>query len=72
MPKPIKPKPKPRVDWKQRDIELSILVRDIMLSTGGMLSRTKLDHLLGGHGWLIKAKNKLPITMGVFDKLKVN
>ena len=58
LPKPIKPKPKPRVDWKQRDIELSILVRDIMLSTGGMLSRTKLDHLLGGHGWLIKAKKQ--------------
>ncbi|WP_067515887.1 TnsD family Tn7-like transposition protein [Endozoicomonas ascidiicola] len=66
LPKATKPKPKGRVDWTQRDNELADRVRVLMVAHKGQLSRSKLDKLLGGHGWMIKQQNKLPKAMQVY------
>ncbi|PTP42748.1 TnsD family Tn7-like transposition protein [Vibrio splendidus] len=50
-----------RVDWLQRDIELVSEINKL-LSSNAKLSRTKLDMLLGGHGWLTSKLDKLPQT----------
>ncbi|MGI2029394.1 TnsD family Tn7-like transposition protein [Endozoicomonas acroporae] len=70
LPQATKPKPKGRVDWKRRDNELSDKVRRLMVKHKGHLNRTKLDKLLGGHGWMIKQRKKLPRTMTVYNDLK--
>ena len=54
---------KPRVDWHQRDL---LLVKEISLlleQHPNQLSRSQLDKILGGHGWLTKKKHKLPLTL---------
>jgi len=42
----------------------------LMSQYGNDLSRTELDGKLGGHGWLTRKKNKLPLSLGVFNELK--
>ena len=61
---------KPRVDWHQRDKLLVTKVCSIMHEYQNQLSRTQLDKLLGGHGWLTKKKNKLPMTLEAYRRLK--
>jgi len=70
LPRPTKPKPCSKVNWKERDEKLVPEVRSLMLKYSGCISRTKLDKEIGGHGWLIKNKHKLPLTMQVFQELK--
>ncbi|WP_155516391.1 TnsD family Tn7-like transposition protein, partial [Vibrio fluvialis] len=41
-----------RVDWEQRDKDLSKQVAQILSNSNRKLSRTELDRALGGHGWL--------------------
>ncbi|WP_140254126.1 TnsD family Tn7-like transposition protein [Vibrio parahaemolyticus] len=52
-----------RVDWEQRDKELSKQVVQILSNSNHKLSRTELDRVLGGHGWLTSKKKKLPRTL---------
>ncbi|HBH7869910.1 TPA: TniQ family protein [Vibrio parahaemolyticus] len=52
-----------RVDWEQRDKELSKKVTQILSNSDRKLSRTELDRALGGHGWLTSKKKKLPRTL---------
>ncbi|MEZ8740537.1 TnsD family Tn7-like transposition protein [Photobacterium swingsii] len=63
-----------RVDWEQRDKELSKQVAQILSNSDRKLSRTELDRTLGGHGWLTSKKEKLPITLKTIkshgDKLR--
>ncbi|MXR70312.1 transposase [Shewanella sp. JBTF-M18] len=68
---PIAQKPivKPRVDWRQRDKLLIPKVCSIMKKYQNKLSRTQVDLLLGGHGWLTKYKSKIPKTMMVYRAL---
>ncbi len=70
LPKATRPKPKGRVDWELRDRELVDKVRRLMEQHQGRLTRTKLDNLLGGRGWMIKQQKKLPRTMRVYNDLK--
>ncbi|MGY5614952.1 TnsD family Tn7-like transposition protein [Vibrio brasiliensis] len=51
-----------RVDWKQRDKELSKQVVQILSNSDRKLSRTELDRALGGHSWLTSKISKLPRT----------
>ncbi|MFZ3422740.1 TnsD family Tn7-like transposition protein [Vibrio harveyi] len=51
-----------RVDWEQRDNELSKQVVKILSNSDRKPSRTELDKLLGGHGWLTSKIDKLPKT----------
>lgn len=67
LPVPTKPKARPKVDWKQRDLELSTKVESILLKAKDKMTRTKLDKELGGHGWLIRMQHKLPLTMSTFQ-----
>ncbi|MEH6457063.1 MAG: TnsD family Tn7-like transposition protein, partial [Cocleimonas sp.] len=69
LPKAQKPVAKPRVDWHQRDKLLMARIRSIMQEHENKLSRTLLDKLLGGHGWLTKHKHKLPKTLRVYRNL---
>lgn len=66
MPRPTTPSAKPRVDWKQRDIELSSQVKALMQQTNGQLSRTQVDKKLGGHGWLTKRKHLFPVSLNAY------
>lgn len=52
-----------RVDWEQRDKELSKKVTQILSNSDRKLSRTELDRALGGHGWLTSKKKKLARTL---------
>jgi hypothetical protein len=63
LPPAQRPLTKPRIDWHQRDIALITQISLIMQQHQNRLSRTKLDTLLGGHGWLTKKKHKLPLTL---------
>lgn len=67
LPKPQKVQHVDRVDWKQRDIEISKQVLQILLNSDRKLSRTELDLALGGHGWLTSKKKKLPKTLAMID-----
>ncbi|MCG9723137.1 TnsD family Tn7-like transposition protein [Shewanella sp. Isolate7] len=58
-----------RVDWSQRDKVLVKKISLIMNEHQNQLSRTQLDNLLGGHGWLTKQKNKLPKTLQMYRQL---
>ncbi|MEZ9821188.1 TnsD family Tn7-like transposition protein [Shewanella sp. 10N.286.45.A1] len=58
-----------RVDWSQRDKVLVKKVSLIMEEHQNQLSRTQLDNLLGGHGWLTKKKHKLPKTLMKYHSL---
>ncbi|EML0424458.1 TniQ family protein [Vibrio parahaemolyticus] len=62
LPAPQKVQHVDRVDWKQRDRELSKQVVQILSGFDRKLSRTELDKLLGGHGWLTSKIGKLPRT----------
>lgn len=68
LPKPTVPRLKAKVNWQNRDKYLSIKARNIMVLHKGNISRTQLDRLLGGHGWLIKYKDKLPQTLREFQQ----
>lgn len=61
---------KNKVDWHQRDIEVADIAKKLLNQYLGntIMSRTELDRLLGSHGWLIKYKGKLPITMAVYEQ----
>lgn len=67
LPAPVKTQAKPRVDWELRDQELAVRIRDVLSSCEGLVSRSQLDHLLGGHGWLLKHRARLPRTMNVYQ-----
>ncbi|MGS0826797.1 TnsD family Tn7-like transposition protein [Shewanella sp. 0m-8] len=69
LPAAKRPVIKPRVDWHQRDKLLVTKVSSIMHEYQNQLSRTQLDKLLGGHGWLTKKKHKLPQTLQVYKNL---
>lgn len=69
LPAATKTKRLSKVDWQQRDIELSEKVKDLLPSFDEAISRTALDKLLGGHGWLIKYKAKFPLTMAIYKSL---
>jgi len=69
LPKPTKPTIKARVDWAKRDAELVKKVREVMKKNGFHLSRTELDRLLGGHGWLTRKKRKLPNAIKTYHSL---
>lgn len=63
LPAPQKVQHVDRVDWEQRDEELSKQVAKILANSDRKLSRTKLDRALGGHSWLTSKKEKLPRTL---------
>ncbi|WP_417438883.1 TnsD family Tn7-like transposition protein [Idiomarina sp.] len=69
LPKPTKPKLPPKVDWKKRDLELAPQVKGILTNCDGKISRTHIDRMLGGHGWLTRKLHKLPLTMLELQKL---
>ncbi|PKG74692.1 transposase [Shewanella sp. GutCb] len=58
-----------RVDWHQRDKLLVAKICLIMQQHQNQLSRTQLDKLLGGHGWLTKKKHKLPRALMKYQSL---
>lgn len=68
LPEPQKVQHVNRVDWVQRDKELSKQVAQILYNSDRKLSRTELDRALGGHGWLTSKKKKLPRTLNVITK----
>lgn len=70
LPAPQKVQHVDRVDWEKRDKEFSKLVAQILSNSNHKLSRTELDRALGGHGWLISKKKKLPITFLVIHLMR--
>lgn len=72
LPAPQKVQHVDRVDWEQRDEELSKQVAKILVNSDRKLSRTKLDHVLGGHGWLTSKKGKLPRTLKEIESYQFN
>ncbi|KGA44047.1 TnsD family transposase [Yersinia ruckeri] len=69
LPAVNKPKCVIRVDWAIRDKILSKEVAFIIEEQGGTITRTQLDRILGGHGWLTKNKKRLPLTLDIFSRL---
>jgi hypothetical protein len=67
LPTPMKPKLQLKVNWKQRDKELARKAINILRSTKIQISRTQLDLIIGGNGWLFRMEHKLPETMTVLD-----
>jgi len=64
--KPSKPKQNSGKNWVKRDLKLAKKVKTILESRRELISLSKLDKLLGGHGWLIRMRHKLPLTMEAF------
>lgn len=62
LPTPQKPKQNPRVDWQKRDREMYTALLNILQITQESVSNCQLDKLVGGHGWLTRKLDKLPIT----------
>lgn len=59
-----------RVDWAERDTDLSLRVSALLLKYE-IASRTELDRILGSHGWLIAKKDRLPKTMNILKQFKL-
>ncbi|WP_204165106.1 TnsD family Tn7-like transposition protein [Shewanella algidipiscicola] len=55
-----------RVNWDEKDRELSKYIKSILESAEHPICRTELDRMLGGHGWLIAKKEKLPLTLAAY------
>jgi hypothetical protein len=72
MPKATTPKRSMKVDWEKRDGELAVKIAEILASSNIHLSRTQLDQLLGGHGWLTKYKHCLPLSLNAYIRYKEN
>lgn len=69
---PIKEKPAQvrKVDWQERDKQAALILQEA-LSRGYLLqSLSAMDQLIGGHGWLIKNKDKFPITLAWVNSLQ--
>ncbi|WP_447067191.1 TnsD family Tn7-like transposition protein [Vibrio alginolyticus] len=69
LPEPTETQLVDKVDWRQRDNELLELVNEHLLTSTCRVSRTELDRMLGGHGWLTSKIAKLPKTK---ELLRVN
>lgn len=65
LPRATKPIPPMKVDWEARDRALARKVRRLISANYESPSVTQLDLYLGGHGWLTRKKEKLPLTMKV-------
>ncbi|WP_417763495.1 TnsD family Tn7-like transposition protein [Shewanella sp.] len=68
LPEPKKTQHVDRVNWDERDSELSKLVTSILSKIDHKVSRTELDRMLGSHGWLTSRKDKLPLTVEAYYK----
>jgi transposase len=66
LPEPQKFKYVDRVNWKERDHELSKLVISMLAQADHAVPRTELDRMLGSHGWLTSKKDKLPLTVKAY------
>lgn len=68
LPDPQKVQHVDRVNWEQRDKEISKQIVQILSGSDRNLSRTELDKILGGHGWLTSKIGKLPKTKELLIK----
>nr|WP_233171235.1 TnsD family Tn7-like transposition protein [Enterobacter hormaechei] len=68
LPKAVRCYRNKRVDWSERDIISSSLINDVLSQGQYPMSLTSLDALLGGHNWLLKYRDKLPMTMTLLRK----
>ena len=66
LPEPKKTQHVDRVNWHERDLELSKLVISMLAQADHTVSRTELDRMLGSHGWLTSKKDKLPLTVKAY------
>ena len=57
-----------RVNWTQRDSQTALKVEKILRELNMIVSRTRLDKLLGAHGWLTKYKDKMPRSILTLEK----
>lgn len=67
MPKPTSQKPNTKIDWLRRDKEVLAKIMKILPVSTKKLSRTKVDQILGSHGWFTKKKEKFPISIKYFN-----
>ncbi|MCC4821213.1 transposase, partial [Vibrio lentus] len=51
-----------RVNWTKRDTEVVMSLKYLLNSLDKIPSRTSLDSMLGGHGWLTSKLAYLPKT----------
>ena len=65
LPTPVKPTVQSKIDWTRRDKELAKQIKSILCNVSEVLSCDQLDNKIGGNGWLIRMKHKLPITMAI-------
>ncbi|MDP5290872.1 TnsD family Tn7-like transposition protein [Oceanimonas sp. CHS3-5] len=56
----------PSVDWAQRDQALAVQLGQMEVQAKSL---SELDRSLGGRGWLIKYKDKLPISHALAERL---
>ncbi|EPZ8235361.1 TnsD family Tn7-like transposition protein [Vibrio diazotrophicus] len=71
LPVPQKTQHVDRVDWEKRDNELSKKVCSIIESCDPPICRTKLDKILGAHGWLTSKLFNLPKTKEALQQYKL-
>ena len=67
MPKPTPSKSNTKIDWLKRDKAVLAKIMKILPASSKKLSRTKVDQILGSHGWFTKKKEKFPISIEYFN-----
>lgn len=70
LPTATKTKHVDKINWEQLDAELVKKVIEILRCNSKQISRSELDRQLGGHGWLISKKEKIPKTLNTFLSYK--
>jgi hypothetical protein len=65
LPTPVMPRVQSKICWTQRDKELAKQIKSILCNTNEDITRDQLDNKIGGNGWLIRMKHKLPTTMAI-------
>ncbi|MFB0713727.1 TnsD family Tn7-like transposition protein [Buttiauxella noackiae] len=69
---PMKEKPSRvrKVDWQERDKQALLILQKAFLRGYLLRSLSAMDELIGGHGWLIKNKDKFPMTLTWVNSLQ--
>jgi len=69
LPTKMVPQPNKRVDWRERDKRMATKIRQVRKSELHFHNWTEADRCFGGHGWLPRYRDRLPVTDRLLSSL---
>ncbi|GEM_PF-5406504 len=72
MPRKIKARCNGKVDWGERDLELSVVVEGYLSGARRLVSLNELDKAVSGRRWLTRYRHRMPICFSLYLEWLVN